>query len=111
MQAKKWAVQLQGRVISILVNARFKVRLDNGHELLAHVSGKIRKSFIRILPGDVVTVEVSPDDLNKGRIVYPGTKGKDPGADGPAGVGCPVGPGPRLPGAAVKKAIPPQEGA
>jgi len=60
---------LQARVIDALPNAMFKVELENGHKILAHVSGKMRMNFIRILPGDTVTVEMSPYDLNRGRIV------------------------------------------
>ena len=55
-----------------LANTQFRVRLDNGHEIIAHIAGKIRKNFIRILPGDIVTVAISPYDLNKGRITYRG---------------------------------------
>ncbi len=67
--AKKDAIRLQAKVIEALPNAMFKVELENGHEVLAHVSGKMRMHFIRILPGDEVTVEMSPYDLNRGRIV------------------------------------------
>ncbi len=67
--AKKDAIRLQGKVTDALPNAMFKVELENGHKILAHVSGKMRMHFIRILPGDTVTVEMSPYDLNKGRIV------------------------------------------
>lgn len=67
--AKKDAIRLQARVTEALPNAMFKVELENGHEILAHVSGKMRMHFIRILPGDEVTVEMSPYDLNRGRIV------------------------------------------
>ena len=66
---KKEAIRLQAKVIEALPNAMFRVELDNGHKILAHVSGKMRMHFIRILPGDTVTVEMSPYDLNKGRIV------------------------------------------
>jgi translation initiation factor IF-1 len=68
--AKEEAISLEGTVVETLPNARFKVELDNGHQILAHVSGKMRKFFIRILPGDKVTVEVSPYDLSRGRITY-----------------------------------------
>ncbi len=61
---------MEGKVIEPLPNAMFKVELDNGHIVLAHVSGKMRMHFIRILPGDRVTVELSPYDLSRGRIVY-----------------------------------------
>jgi translation initiation factor IF-1 len=68
--AKEECVQVEGKVIEPLPNAMFKVELDNGHIVLAHVSGKMRMHFIRILPGDRVTVELSPYDLTRGRIVY-----------------------------------------
>ena len=67
--AKKDTIRLQARVTEALPNAMFKVELENGHKVLAHVSGKMRMNFIRILPGDSVTVEMSPYDLNRGRIV------------------------------------------
>ena len=67
--AKKDAIRLQAKVIEALPNAMFKVELEGGHKSLAHVSGKMRMNFIRILPGDMVTVEMSPYDLNRGRIV------------------------------------------
>ena len=67
---KEEKIQLEGEVIDALPNAMFKVRLDNDHELLAHLAGKMRMYYIRIVPGDRVTVELSPYDLNKGRIVY-----------------------------------------
>ena len=67
--AKKDTIRLKAKVIDALPNAMFKVELENGHEILAHVSGKMRMHFIRILPGDTVTVEMSPYDLNRGRIV------------------------------------------
>ena len=67
--AKKDAIRLEAKVVEALPNAMFKVELENGHEILAHVSGKMRMHFIRILPGDSVTVEMSPYDLNRGRIV------------------------------------------
>jgi translation initiation factor IF-1 len=70
--AKEEAIQVQGRVTQALANTQFKVKLDNGHELIAHIAGKMRKNFIRILPGDVVTVALSPYDLTKGRITYRG---------------------------------------
>ncbi len=66
---KKDAIRLQAKVIEALPNAVFKVELENGHVIMAHVSGKMRMHFIRILPGDSVTVEMSPYDLNRGRIV------------------------------------------
>jgi len=67
--AKKDSIRLQAKVIEALPNAMFRVELENGHKVLAHVSGKMRMNFIRILPGDLVTVEMSPYDLNRGRIV------------------------------------------
>jgi translation initiation factor IF-1 len=69
---KKDAIRVQAKVKEALPNAMFKVELENGHEILAHVSGKMRMHFIRILPGDTVTVEMSPYDLNRGRIVLRG---------------------------------------
>ena len=68
--SKKDVIEVEGTVIEALPNAMFKVRLDNGHELLAHISGKLRMNFIKILPGDKVTVELSPYDLTRGRITY-----------------------------------------
>jgi translation initiation factor IF-1 len=67
--AKKDAIRLQAKVVEALPNAMFRVELEGGHRVLAHVSGKMRMNFIRILPGDMVTVEMSPYDLNRGRIV------------------------------------------
>ena len=69
---KKDAIEVEGEVVLPLPNAMFKVRLENGHEVLAHISGKLRQNFIRILPGDIVTVAISPYDVNKGRITYRG---------------------------------------
>ena len=66
------ALRVTAKVVEALPNAVFRVQLDNGHQLMAHVSGKMRMHYIRILPGDTVTVEVSPYDLAKGRIVYRG---------------------------------------
>ena len=63
-------IEVEGVIKEALPSAKFKVELDNGHEVLAHVSGKIRKHFIRILPGDKVKVELSPYDLSRGRITY-----------------------------------------
>lgn len=68
--AKEDSVEVEGRVIEPLPNAMFRVELQNGHKVLAHVSGKLRMNFIRILPGDRVTVELSPYDLTRGRITY-----------------------------------------
>ena len=67
--AKKETIRLQATVTDALPNAMFRVELENGHKVLAHVSGKMRMNFIRILPGDTVMVEMSPYDLNRGRIV------------------------------------------
>ncbi|NLW82932.1 MAG: translation initiation factor IF-1 [Phycisphaerae bacterium] len=67
--AKKDAIKLEAKVVEALPNAVFRVQLENGHQILAHVSGKMRMHFIRILPGDSVTVEMSPYDLTRGRIV------------------------------------------
>jgi translation initiation factor IF-1 len=68
--AKEDAIELEGTVIEPLPNAMFKVELENGHVVLAHISGKMRMHYIRILPGDRVTVELSPYDLSRGRITY-----------------------------------------
>lgn len=70
--AKEDGIQVQGKVVAALANTQFRVRLDNGLEIIAHIAGKIRKNFIRILPGDVVTVSISPYDVSKGRITYRG---------------------------------------
>jgi translation initiation factor IF-1 len=67
---KEEAIKVQGKVIETLPNAMFKVELENKHQVLAHISGKMRMHFIKILPGDVVTVELSPYDLTRGRITY-----------------------------------------
>jgi translation initiation factor IF-1 len=66
---KKDAIRLQAKVTEALPNAMFRVELENGHKVLTHVSGKMRMNFIRILPGDTVTVEMSPYDLSRGRII------------------------------------------
>jgi translation initiation factor IF-1 len=63
-------IQVEGTVIEPLPNAMFRVEIENGHKVLAHISGKMRKHFIRILPGDKVSVELSPYDLTRGRITY-----------------------------------------
>ena len=68
--AKEDMIEIEGTVVETLPNAMFKVELENGAEVLAHVSGKIRMYYIRILPGDKVTVELSPYDLSRGRITY-----------------------------------------
>ena len=68
--SKEDVIEIEGTVIDALPNAMFQVELANGHRLLAHISGKLRMNFIRILPGDKVTVEMSPYDLTKGRITW-----------------------------------------
>ena len=68
--AKDDVIELEGRVTDSLPNAMFQVELENGHKILAHISGKLRMNFIKILPGDKVTVEMSPYDLTKGRITW-----------------------------------------
>jgi translation initiation factor IF-1 len=68
--AKEEGIQVEGTVLEPLPNAMFKVELDNGHRVLAHISGKMRMHYIRILPGDRVLVELSPYDLTRGRVVY-----------------------------------------
>ncbi len=68
--AKDDVLELEGTVVEALPNAMFKVELENGHQILAHISGKLRMHFIRILPGDKVTVEMSTYDLTKGRITW-----------------------------------------
>lgn len=70
MSKKEEAIEVEATVAELLPNTMFRVKLDNGHQVLAHISGKMRKHFIRILPGDRVRVELSPYDLNRGRIVY-----------------------------------------
>lgn len=70
MDGKQQKIEVQGKVKEALPNALFHVELDNGHMVLAHISGKMRKFYIRILPGDRVTIELSPYDLTRGRIVY-----------------------------------------
>jgi len=67
---KEDVIQVEGTVIEPLPNAMFRVEIENGHRVLAHISGKMRKHFIRILPGDKVAVELSPYDLSRGRITY-----------------------------------------
>ena len=68
--AKEESIEVEGKVVEPLPNAMFRVELENGHKVLAHISGKIRKHFIRILPGDKVKVELSAYDLTRGRITY-----------------------------------------
>jgi len=73
--AKEEGIEVEGVVIETLPNAMFRVELKNGHRVLAHISGKMRMHFIKILPGDTVLVELSPYDLTRGRIIYRGDKG------------------------------------
>lgn len=68
--AKEASIKIDGSILETLPNATFKVELENGHVILAHISGKMRMHFIKILPGDKVTVELSPYDLSHGRIIY-----------------------------------------
>ncbi len=68
--SKQDVIEVEGKVLEALPNAMFRVELENGHVVLAHVSGKIRMNFIRILPGDKVTIELTPYDLTRGRITY-----------------------------------------
>ena len=70
--AKEEVITVEGTVVETLPNAMFRVELENGHRILAHISGKMRMHFIKILPGDKVSVELSPYDLTRGRIVYRG---------------------------------------
>lgn len=72
LMAKEDAIQMEGEVLETLPNTTFRVKLDNGHVVTAHISGRMRKHYIRILTGDKVTVELTPYDLSKGRIVYRG---------------------------------------
>ena len=68
--AKEPGIEVEGKILETLPNATFKVELENGHEVLAHISGKMRMHYIKILPGDKVTLELSPNDLTRGRITY-----------------------------------------
>ncbi len=70
MANTKEVIEVEGSVVEALPNAQFKVELENGHEILAHISGKMRMHYIKILPGDKVTVEMTPYDLSKGRITF-----------------------------------------
>ena len=72
--AKEEAIQVEGVVIETLPNAMFRIELENGHRVLGHISGKMRKHFIKILPGDKVMMELSPYDIKRGRILYRGNK-------------------------------------
>lgn len=73
---KEDAIQVEGTIIEPLPNAMFRVELDNGHKVLAHISGKMRMHFIKILPGDRVTIELSPYDLTRGRVTFRAKGGK-----------------------------------
>ena len=68
--SKSDVIEIEGKVVEKLPNAFFQVELENGHQVLAHISGKLRMNYIRILPGDKVTIELSPYDLSKGRIIW-----------------------------------------
>lgn len=68
--AKEESIEMEGTVVESLPNTQFRVKLDNGHEIIAHISGKMRKHYIRILRGDTVTVQLTPYDLTKGRITF-----------------------------------------
>ena len=68
--SKQDVIEVEGKVLEALPNAMFQVELENGHKVLAHISGKLRMNYIRILPGDKVTIELSPYDLSKGRIIW-----------------------------------------
>lgn len=70
MTSSKEVIEFTGTILETLPNAMFKVRLENGHEILAHIAGKMRMHYIKIVPGDTVTVEMTPYDLTKGRITY-----------------------------------------
>ncbi len=70
MVKNKEVIELTGKIVETLPSAKFRVELENGHNILAHVAGKMRKHYIRIVPGDTVTVELTPYDLTKGRITY-----------------------------------------
>lgn len=72
--SKEDVIEVEGKVVDALPNAMFKVELDNGHIVLAHISGKLRQNYIKILPGDKVTMEISPYDLSRGRITWRGEK-------------------------------------
>ncbi|MFZ5776443.1 MAG: translation initiation factor IF-1 [Thermodesulfobacteriota bacterium] len=74
--SKEEAIQVEGTIVEPLPNAMFRVELDNGHRILAHISGKMRMHFIKILPGDRVTVELSPYDLTRGRVTFRAKKTK-----------------------------------
>jgi translation initiation factor IF-1 len=75
--AKEEKIEVDGKVLEALPNAMFRVEIEGGHKILAHISGKMRMHYIRILPGDTVRVEMSPYDLNRGRIIYRGEMRKE----------------------------------
>ncbi len=77
--AKEESIRVEGKVKEALPNTSFRVELSNGHQVIAHVAGKMRKHFIRIIPGDIVTLELYPYDLSKGRITYRGRPNVVPG--------------------------------
>jgi translation initiation factor IF-1 len=77
MSDTKEVIEMQGTVLETLPNAMFRVELENGHTILAHISGRMRMHYIKILPGDMVTVEMTPYDLSKGRITYRHIKGRE----------------------------------
>jgi len=72
LMSKQDVIEVEGKVVEALPNAMFQVELENGHRILAHISGKLRMNFIKILPGDKVTIELSPYDLTRGRITWRG---------------------------------------
>ena len=78
--AKEELIEMQGKVTEVLPDSRFRVTLDNGHELIAYTSGKMRKNHIRILAGDKVSLEMSPHDLSKGRVTFRHIEGRGPAA-------------------------------
>ena len=78
--AKEELIEMQGKVTEVLPDSRFRVTLDNGHELIAYTSGKMRKNHIRILAGDKVSLEMSPYDLSKGRVTFRHIEGRGPSA-------------------------------
>ncbi len=83
--AKEDHLEMNGKVIDTLPNTMFRVQLENGHVIIAHISGKMRKNYIRILTGDIVTVEMTPYDLSKGRITYRSKDNKFPVPEKPEG--------------------------
>ena len=80
--AKEEPIRIEGRVVEVLPSTRFRCEIEGGHMILCHVSGRMRRHRIRMLPGDVVTIEMSPYDLSKGRIVYRGPMRKDTDSNG-----------------------------